>query len=125
MKLVLWFFLFLMSNVVCAQQGRHELPIDTISIGGKEQDIKMTRLEGYEELLSDLTEVRDSIASNAGTKDDSVSGHSTETASPDNAPSNYLSRLNDLIREMRREDNDENLMKQGYTLLDEIRKKRS
>ena len=107
--------------MVCAQQGRHELPIDTISIGGKEQDLKMTHLEGYKELLSDLTEVRDSIASIAGTGDDRVSRESVDRDK--HAPSDYLTRLDDLIREMTRKESDEDLMKQGYALLDEIRKK--
>ena len=120
MKLVLCFSLFLVTNMVCAQQGRHELPIDTISIGGKQQDRKMTHLEGYKELLSDLTEVRDSIASIAGTSDDRVSRESVDRDKHE--PSDYLTRLDDLIREMTRKESDEDLMKQGYALLDEIRK---
>jgi hypothetical protein len=93
------------------QIGRHEQPIDTISIGGKQQERMMTHLEGYEQLLEDLKLLRDSVtnhqhAENTGTKDFTT----------------HKEKLNKLIAEMEEKDRDEALMREGYIILKEVRR---
>jgi hypothetical protein len=124
MRLPLSFLFVFIINLACAQQGRHELPIDTISIGGEEQERKMTHLKGYDELLTQLTQVRDSIAGAAGVHDmESLSRENSDrNANIDELPSDYLSRLDELIGEMEKKEGDKNLMNQGYDLLDRIRR---
>lgn len=124
MKFLLAISLVLLVNQLFAQQGRHELPIDTIPIGGKEQEIKMTRLEGYDELLNQLTGVRDSVAAEIDRhKSDSIANDNS-AGSVDRAGTlpEYKARLDKLIREMGKKEHDENLMKEGYVLLKEVRR---
>lgn len=103
-----------------AQQGRHELPIDTISIGGKEQDVKMTHREGYDDLLQRLVHVRDSISDGSFESGDNRDQSSTNPGSE--RLSEYKERLDKLIAEMKTKDKDEKLMKQGFALLNDIRR---
>ena len=126
MKLISIILLLLTTTLAFAQQGRHELPIDTISIGGKEQDMKMTRLEGYDELLEQLVAVRDSIAGvdEARNEEPLSESQPDEAASDSTRPSSDLEKLNHLITQMKKSESDENLMKEGYVLLDKIRDKR-
>lgn len=103
-----------------SQQGRHELPIDTISIGGKEQEVKMTHRQGYDDLLERLIHVRDSISNASSERENNHDQSSTGPASE--RLSAYKERLDNLIAEMEAKEKDEKLMKQGFSLLDDIRR---
>ena len=45
-----------------SQLGRYEQPIDTMSIGGEEQDDKMMQMERQDQLRSTLVVLRDSVS---------------------------------------------------------------
>ncbi len=120
-SLVAILFTFSMSGVF-AQQGRHEMPIDTISIGGKEQDVKMTHLEGYEELLTQLTEVRDSISNVRDSQNQNIGQNQSGDNPANESLSGYEEQLDDLINEMKKKEKDELLMRRGFSLLDDIRR---
>lgn len=112
-------------NISLAQQGRHELPIDTIPIGGEEQRVKMTRMRTSEELENDLISLRDSIASFT----DRVTDVSGKRRSNESASNNHRVRLNAMqkklntyIKQLKASDKTDAIEQNVYDGLHEVRK---
>jgi hypothetical protein len=104
-------FLLFFSTAGQAQIGRNELPNDTIPIGGEIQKNKMEQAKAQEELRVQLISIRDSVSSKSS---DKISNGKT------NLPA-LKKELDEVIRALKTSENNEALMKKGYTLLQEAR----
>ena len=111
---ILFFIVFQLSNSCYAQQGRHELPSDTVPIGGREQKVKEQTMEAHDQLTADLTSVRDSIklklVSYSASEMKSVEGKTLQSTKRE---------LDRMIARLKRTDRDPDLMRVGQTLLEE------
>src|SRR5690606_33188777 len=116
MKTNLFILFILVVHFATAQDGRSELAIDTLSIGGKEQDMKTTQLEGFSDLLEDLTAVRDSLSA-VDIKNTQATREESRNGQANHIPT-YVEQLDRLIRDMKKTEFDADLMKRGYDLLD-------
>jgi hypothetical protein len=106
------YFLFFVSAVAQAQIGRNELPTDTIPIGGEVQENKMEQANAQEELRIQLISIRDSLSSRSSDKH--ISNGKT------NLPA-LKKELNEVIDALKTSENNEAMIKKGYTLLREVR----
>lgn len=89
---------------VCAQVGRFEEPVDTISIGGQTQENKEIQMQAQDRLAKEMIAIRDSL----------------QYLSAENA-SDRKRQLDEVLRGLEAHDHSPELMKKGYTLLNEIR----
>jgi hypothetical protein len=120
LKTNLFILFILFVHFAAAQDGRSELAIDTLSIGGKEQDMKTTQLEGFSDLLEDLTAVRDSLSA-VDINNTQATPAESRNGQANHIPT-YIEQMDGLIRDMKKTEFDADLMKRGYDLLDKVRR---
>jgi hypothetical protein len=130
----------LLGTVASAQVGRHEQPIDTVPIGGQEQENKMTQLQGQERLLRDLQSLRDSLGALLHTGEGGGSSGAQRDSTERDGQTDSLStmpvsqpmihrkiittqhqRLEQMIKRLESSRHDEGLMKEGYVVLNDVR----
>jgi len=99
-----------------AQEGRHELPLDTVPIGGDEQKMKEEKMEAHDQLTTDLVNLRDSISAKLSSASSQANAMQNETLRK------KKSELDELIKAMKRTDRDAQLMRKGQLLLQEARR---
>lgn len=116
-SLVIVSVLFLVvCNEAFAQQGRHELPLDTVPIGGEEQKIKEEKMEAHDQLTADLISVRDSISNRLDTFSSDENGVASKSLQTTKA------ELDRMIKALKRTDRNQYLTNQGQILLEESRR---
>ena len=108
---------FLTVTSTFAQQGRHELPLDTVPIGGKEQQVKEEKMEAHDQLASELTSLRDSIVTIL---------KAAPTGNITNQKRQSLevkkTELDHLIKEFKKTERNSDLLEKGQAALDETRR---
>jgi hypothetical protein len=110
--------IFLASLNAFSQNGRNELPQDTLPIGGQQQEVKMTQMEAQDQLASELTSLRDSVTNYLAEHKSTTSVQGKANTS---ALTKYKTQIDELIDQMKKTEKDEALVKRGYTLLHDTR----
>lgn len=95
-----------------AQEGRAELQIDSISIGGKAQEHAEDQMQGQDELRAELIALRDSVSS-ALSDNRYKSSHATLKAQKE--------ELNEVIQSLTNTERNAPAIKSGYALRNRIR----
>src|SRR5690606_31165725 len=107
--------LFLLSTLFVtdaySQLGRYEQPIDTISVGGEEQDGKMIQMERQDELRSTLVVLRDSVSAAMKSRPEPGSRKLEE----------QQRKIDELVKKFAESERDVSLMKEAETLVRETR----
>ena len=111
MKHLLLLIFLGISSISFSQVGRHELPMDTVPIGGETQENKMNQMQAQDTLASQLVAVRDSIAAASTEKKNTGQGNLAE----------MKKQLDEMIKSMKNTEQDEALMKRAYVLLNDAR----
>jgi hypothetical protein len=114
------------ANITFSQVGRHELQLDTTLIGGKEQEDKMNRMEGRDDLMKQLVSLRDSIdthltsLNNNGANVNDVNKQRNDTGVQ--ALTKYKAELNEVIDKLKGKDKlDTEVTRRAYAKLNEVR----
>ncbi len=94
-----------------SQLGRYEQPIDTMSIGGEEQDDKMMQMERQDELLSTLAGLRDSVSAAIKSRPQKSLERFVD----------HQEKIDQLIKEFAATERDVTLMKKAEVLIREAR----
>lgn len=111
-------FLFFQSLGVYGQQGRAEMPVDTIPLGGKQEEVGMTQMEGHDELEAEMMALSDSV-SNFLKKPEIVGASSVEYRKLADMHKQFLETLH----ELRKSEKNSDAMRRGYKQSDELRAK--
>lgn len=104
MKLLVLIF-SCVSFSLSAQVGRFEEPVDTIPIGGQTQENKQTQMQAQDQLAKEMVAIRDSL----------------QYLSSQSDAQEKRAQVDEVIRGLEARDQSPELMKKGYTLLEEIR----
>ncbi len=118
-------FVVAITFVMCAlcithaysQIGRHEEPIDTISMGGAEQDRQTMQMERHDELHSTLLTLRDSV------KTLMRSDHRDHTSNSSAKLAEQRAKIDKLIKGFDATERDESLMRKAEIVIQETRRR--
>ncbi len=116
MKWTVALLLIFIASISFAQVGRYEQPVDTLPIGGKTQEIRESQMQGQDELMNQLVALRDSVSS--------LQPKHSASANADSKVSleDRKIQLDQIIKGLNKTQSSPELMKKGYSLLDEIRR---
>jgi hypothetical protein len=103
-----------------AQVDRYEMPVDTVTIGGKEAQEKKIQMEGQDELVVQMKSLNDSInqyllQNKNGADRSEVNRQKVQSLEENNK------RFRQTLESLEKSEQNSSAMKEGYQQLDELR----